>query len=201
MVRVIGFDPGFKSFGYAVVELRPERDRAVAAGVIRTEKSSKKHNVLSTDDNFRRARAIADQIGLLLETWQPVAMCAESMSYPPSSSAAAKMAMSWGILATYSSLRGLALVQASPQEVKKTVWGSKNASKEEVAAAVRSKYPEFAELLSSLRVPVSLHEHAYDAGAAIITGLRGEILETIRRTLGVEVKTGSVADLRVKPDP
>lgn len=174
---VLGLDPGFANCGYAVLALDGAECVFVAAGVIRTQKSDKKHKVLATDDNLRRAQRIVTLLHDLARTFPPAVICAEAMSFPRSSSAAAKMAMTWGIVATMSVRESLAVVQASPQEIKLAVCGSKSASKEEVEAQVLRRFPEMKALLDE--VPDSLHEHAFDAAAAILTGLEGETLKTL----------------------
>ncbi len=163
-MQLLCIDPGFASFGYATL-LFADRSpvRVGEFGVIRTAKSAKKHHVLSVEDNLRRAHEIAAKLRWLATRGRTVGICAEAMSFPRSSSVAAKMAMAWGILASLSEATAIPILQASPQEVKKSVCGVKTATKEEVISAVQRLYPE--TVAKSEGLPQGIWEHCYDAVA------------------------------------
>jgi Holliday junction resolvasome RuvABC endonuclease subunit len=162
-----------------VVELSSEGETLIEAGILRTEKSDKKRVVLASDDNQRRARELAERLDTLVHQHHVAAVCCESMSFPRNASAAAKVAMVWGIIATLSYQGRFPVVQASPQEIKKVLCGKKDASKEEVEAVVRQRYKGIDAMLSS--VATSYREHAYDAAGAVITAIeRSEIVRAVR---------------------
>lgn len=184
---LLGLDPGLANLGIAVVELVGGGDKLVHLDVMRTEKSAKKRDVLASDDNLRRAREVSVRLMSVFTTYKIAAICAESMSFPRSSSAAAKMAMCWGAAAMLVAQNDIPLVQASPQEIKQTVCGRKDASKEDVEAAVRARYPNAHGLFSGRAPPIapSYREHAYDAAAAIMTALvKSEAVRAIRKMAG-----------------
>lgn len=185
---VLSLDPGFASFGYALLTPTGE---VVTLGVLRTEKSNEKAKVMATEDNVRRARVIANGFTDLLEGRRPGVLrdyrhvplgqakpnlvrvrlvCAESMSFPRSSSAAAKMAMSWGVIVGGLVAHDLPLIQTSPQAVKKCATGNASASKKEVEAAMIKRFGR--GLLRMLKgTPEGQFEHAFDAlavGAACL---------------------------------
>lgn len=165
--NALGLDPGFASIGYAVVEIGRHSDRVVALGVIRTEKSDAKRKVLATDDNVRRCQEIIRALKTLFDKMDPVVLCAESMSFPRNASAAAKVALTWGVITTLALTHTtqVPIIQCSPQELKKVVSGSKAASKTDVQDALLAKYSYLPSLLGKL--PKGQHEHAYDALGAI----------------------------------
>ena len=178
-VHLLGLDPGLATMGWTVIEFTPTGDKFVEAGVLRTEKSDKKRVVLASDDNLRRAREAADKLYYLFQTYQFSAICAESMSFPRSSSAAAKVAMVWGALAMLTAVHPISVVQASPQEVKKHLCGKRDASKEEVEAEVKKRYPTMEAALAD--VPKSFREHPYDAAAVLLTAMdKSELIRAIR---------------------
>lgn len=177
-MRVLGVDPGFASFGYALLDVGPSEEIVLQMGVLRTEPSSKKLRVLATEDNLRRAKEVAHDLFFLVEENEVKIVCAESMSWPRNASAAAKVAMSWGCIASVIEKHGLSAAQASPQQVKKTLCGKKDASKEEVAQALRNRYrgcERFAEGVIS-----SQQEHCYDALAAVVACLDSELIRVAR---------------------
>ena len=173
---VLGMDPGFASFGYAL--LTPAGD-VVDLGVIRTAPSGKKAGVLRTEDNLERCRTIARELRRLIyhvPDAGPLAghprvrlLCAEAMSFPRSASVAAKMAMSWGLVMSHVEMHDLPLLQASPQEVKRRVCGGNAAaSKSEVERAMLKRYGKGLNRMLK-GVPDGQREHAFDA-LAVATG-------------------------------
>lgn len=178
MTRVLGVDAGFANFGFAVMEFDGPWDRLIAMGVIRTQKGEKKRMVLASDDNVRRARLISSELAKLFVAHSIRGVCAEAMSYPRSSSVAAKMAMAFGVVASLAESFGLPIVQASPKEIKKLVVGIGSASKEDVMIAVNARFSEAAKLVTGL--PKSLHEHAYDAAAAVAACAGSDVMLAIR---------------------
>lgn len=191
MITILGVDPGFANFGWAVVQIDAGASlyqleplpgggtiAVVAMGVLETEKANKKQKVLASDDNFRRARLIARWFYSELPG-VPQVLCAESMSFPRNASAAAKVAMTWGILATVCELQELPMVMASPQEVKVGVCGEKSASKEQVIAALNQRFPEAERCVKGLAK--GKLEHPYDALAAIVTCIDSEVIRAIRK--------------------
>lgn len=121
-VHVLGIDPGMRRVGWAVFRLyRDGLLDLVVAGAYDTAKATKKAKVLATDDNFRRARLVSRHIYDLAVEYDVKAICAEAMSFPRSSSVAAKMAMCWGSIAMLAELRDpLPVIQVTPQMIKKT---------------------------------------------------------------------------------
>jgi crossover junction endodeoxyribonuclease RuvC len=179
---VMAIDPGFASFGIALIQLAPvgvpAEDTVVLMDVIRTKKSSKKTSVLASDDNYRRAKEIATRLRSLINTWNVVAICGESMSFPRSSSAAAKVALAWGVVADIAVQHQLPLVQASPQRIKAAVCGKANASKDEVADFLSRLYSEMSGMLQD--IPRSEMEHPIDALASFVACREGEVLRMAR---------------------
>ena len=195
---VLGIDPGFASIGWSVIRMDASGESLVELGVIRTEKSTAKRNVRASEDNLERAKEIAQELRALIDKYRVQLICAETMSYPRNSSAAAKMAMCWGVLAALAGQYNIPIAQATPQEVKKAVTGKKDASKEEVQEAVRA-------LFTSLQggeakhggpyvlraVPRSLWEHPYDATAAVIACRESEVFLLARRMVSCAASTKS----------
>jgi Holliday junction resolvasome RuvABC endonuclease subunit len=193
-LSLLGLDPGFANLGFAVVEFGPSaggwgisRWRVVRFGVLRTEASSKKRKVLAVEDNVRRALEIARCLRSLATCCpRTVAICAESMSFPRSSSVAAKVAMSWGAIASLSEAANIPILQASPQQVKHAVCGVKSATKEEVQAAVLAMYPEIEALRAG--IAKGLWEHPHDALAVAHLCLQSDVVRlTFAREGGAHV--------------
>ncbi len=178
MSRLLGIDPGFASIGWAVVELGADGEHLKTLGVIRTKKSNRKQNTLAAADNFRRAREIGRALGGLLLEHRIEVVCAEAMSFPRSSSVAAKMAMCWGVLAQLCEVLRIPMVQASPQQIKKAVTGRSSASKDDVGDALSLRFSDAVGLVGNL--PGGLHEHAFDAVGAVVACLDSDVVHASR---------------------
>jgi crossover junction endodeoxyribonuclease RuvC len=178
-LSIVGIDPGFASLGYAVLVLGQGKPRVVRFGVFTTQKTAKKQKVLTVEDNVRRAMDIARCLRDLA-TCAPrtVAIAAEAISFPRSSSVAAKVALTWGAIASLSEAANIPVLQASPQQVKAAVCGVKSATKEEVQDAVLKLYPEIAALRKG--IVKGQWEHPHDALAVAHLMLKSHVVQMLR---------------------
>lgn len=189
-VFILGTDPGFASFGFGIVQLLSSSEVVRAVDVIRTQKSAKKKGVKAADDNFHRGQAISAVLHEVVKKWQPMAISAEAASWPRNASASAKLAMSWGILIDLCHVYQLPMVQASPQEIKKTLCDNKSATKEDVRRALEGRYPDQFEGFKArypARKPPQPNgqwEHGFDAVGAVVTCLGSDVIRMARGMVG-----------------
>lgn len=197
---MLGLDLGFSSVGYAAIAY-PAADattdlfRLDEFGVFRTKKETKKANVLATEDNLRRAREIATFMGGLMDRLEEgqnrlVAIAVESMSWPRNAAVVAKMGIAWGVFAAVAHQRRLPILQASPQGIKKWACGRRDASKDEIAAAMHPRVQRlnttrlgvatFDELVT--KIPKGEREHPFDALAVALTCSSAEAFVMARRS-------------------
>lgn len=197
MKVVWGVDPGFANIGVAVCDVEGpglnggEWCHPKLFQLLTTEPSSKKLKVLSTDDNFRRAQEIA---ALLEGLARPTLICAEAMSYTPSASASAKVAMVWGVIAGYAQRYQVPVLQVTPQQVKAVLKipltkgrdsrgiGSKN--EESKLATARALAPRYSPILFHLLKDIDdgLQEHVLDALACVLACEASNEIRMLRRT-------------------
>lgn len=175
-MKVLGLDPGFASVGWAVFNVTSEDLHFVAGGVFHTKKNVEKRAVLACEDNFVRARELAQMLRNAIDAFEIRAVCAEAMSFPRHASNAAKMALCWGVIADVTLHLDLPVMQPTPQKIKKTLCGAISASKEEVEAVVKDR---------GVREPISLkkgeREHFYDACAAVLACRDSEVFRLLRK--------------------
>jgi Holliday junction resolvasome RuvABC endonuclease subunit len=188
---LLGIDGGFAITGWCIAsigEQYPDKLKGQIMpgfyirqmGIIETQKSARK--VPAAVDNVSRARKIADGIqGLVFKGGAegPVSLavdciCAEAMSHVPAAQAAAKLAMAWGVYATVAHLASLPIAQASPQDIKMAVAGTRKASKALMERRLLEDYPECSALLEG--IPASKREHPLDALGAIVACLDTDIV-------------------------
>jgi len=180
MARVLGLDPGFASFGYAVVDIALDGETVHTLGVLRTQASAAKRGVRATDDSWRRARELSGALLPLVDGVQVV--CVEAPSLPRNASTTFKMGLAYGALVSIVEAARTPTVMVTPQELKKAVSGRSSASKGDVAAALDRRFGrDFAAELIKRGVPRTFHEHAYDAVGAVVACLGSEVLHMARR--------------------
>jgi len=180
-VRVLGCDPGLASFGVAIIELDAVSERLLSAGVVRTKPSAKKHKVLASDDTLRRAKEIYRKLDELVRGYNVRAIAAESMSYPRIGNQMMvkqiqQLGVAWGILAGLSCAHGLAVVQCSPQALKKALCDTSTASKVDVQLAIASRFGCVFDGMNKGDL-----EHAADAIGAVLACLDSDVLTYARR--------------------
>jgi len=181
---ILGIDPGLAHFGYSVVHLQRDSETILQLGVFKTEPSKSK-TMAKTEDLFVRSVSMAKKLEWLISNYHVVMICAERFSYPPQSSNAVKMAVSWGIIGSIAARRDITLIMKSPQEIKKKICGKNSASKEDVENTVVARYPQSKYAFDSFYRAYKKEdrEHAFDATAAAVACLDTDIITTLRLTL------------------
>jgi crossover junction endodeoxyribonuclease RuvC len=170
-MKVLGIDPGFSSMGWAIADVDAGVVRVELIGVFRTEKDTKRTNTRSSEDNIRRAGMLYDCLCATIKCNNVKVIATETMSWPRNAGVVAKMGVAWGVIAAASRQYGVPITQASPMVLKRAVTGNGKASKEEMIAAIRTRYPD-------LKWPnqETLQEHAADAAGSIIACMDSELM-------------------------
>ena len=183
---VLGIDPGFASCGWCIADLDTRVVHSM--GVITTKKADKKLKVRAVDDNLERTKQITKVLDNLIK-WgctveiqgrgvgplfsAEVTACsrvyAEAMSFPRDASVAGKMNLCWGALIATAYARSVGITQNTPQEIKKKVTGAPDASKRRVELTLKRLWKNTRGKLKG--VPKRMHEHAWDALAAITASI------------------------------
>ena len=177
-MNILGIDGGFGNLGWSVVEIGASTARLVELGCVTTKPSQRK--VLKTDDNIQRCRELVRALRPVWADSSPVAIAAESMSWPRNASSSAKIGIAWGVVITLAELLSLPIIATSPQGIKKALTNDASASKAKVQAAVEAIHGF--ENLAALLEPIvkTRREHPVDATAAVIAALDTEIVRAIR---------------------
>jgi crossover junction endodeoxyribonuclease RuvC len=177
---VIGVDPGLAALGLARVQIRRDDEHVAGLAVARTQKDSRKHEVLSCDDTMRRAAELADALErwLLATPGEVVAIVTEAVSMPRSGSVCFKQGLAFGVLAAVALARRVPVIQVTPQNLKRAVTGDRSASKEAVQVALTARYGAI-----DWPRPAGIMEHAADALGAVVAALPHPAIMAVRRTL------------------
>ena len=180
-MRLLGLDGGFANLGFSVVEHDTDT-RVLAMGLIRTQKG--KPPIRATDDDVSRAREITRELQAVIASYRPQAVCSEAMSYPRNAANSTKMGIGWGIVSALAEIHRLAVVQASPQVIKRVVTGIRTASKERVAQDLQKRDPRALRVLEAAGIPKSKQHHCWDAYAAVVACLESDVVLAMARMEG-----------------
>lgn len=150
-MRILGIDPGSIICGYGVIDKDSSGIRLVEYGVI---KAKKKYDSLSM-----RLREIFLRIERLIERSQPEVAAFESIFYAKNVQSTVKLSHARGAAVVVTALAELPMFEYSPREVKKSVTGMGNASKEQVQFMVKKllnidETPEFFDATDALAIAI-----------------------------------------------
>ncbi len=125
---IIGIDPGSHVCGYGILQL--ENNRIVAAGcdVIK---------INSTLDLAERLAIIYSEIDQIIGEYKPDIAAVETIFYGKNIKSAFTLGHARGAILLALAQRKIKIVEYSPREVKKSVVGNGNASKEQVEYMVK----------------------------------------------------------------
>jgi crossover junction endodeoxyribonuclease RuvC len=125
---IIGIDPGSHVCGYGILQL--ENNRIVAAGcnVIKID---------STLDLAERLAVIYAEIDQVIDEYKPDIAAVETIFYGKNIKSAFTLGHARGAILLALAQRKIKIVEYSPREVKKSVVGNGNASKEQVEYMVK----------------------------------------------------------------
>jgi crossover junction endodeoxyribonuclease RuvC len=128
-MRVIGIDPGTRRTGWGVVEIEGVRLKHIAAGTIAVPAKQ----ALAT-----RLQAIHATLAEVIIAHQPLEMAVEEIFFAKYPNAALKLGHARGVVLLVAAQNGIEVHEYPPAIVKRTVAGSGQAEKEQVARLVGS---------------------------------------------------------------
>ena len=160
-IRVLGIDPGVRYVGYGVIDARGRDTSLVACGTIQTD---------STETFAERLLHIYEEIGKVIERYQPHRIALEKLVYHRNVSVALALGQARGAAIVAGAIQKLAMDEFSPTEIKNAVVGKGRASKGQVQKMV--------QLLLNLPEPPD-SEHSADALAAAITYVHSRHIRNI----------------------
>jgi crossover junction endodeoxyribonuclease RuvC len=165
-VITLGIDPGTRLLGWGVVSRSGNRMRHIAHGVIKLDPK---------DSLAVRLKQIDEELAVILERHRPESGAVESLFFHKDAQAAAKLGHARGVVLLGLARAGVAVAEYAPAKVKRTIAGSGQADKRQVALMIRA-------VLALAETPPA---DAADALALAVTHLRlGGLLERLgERTL------------------
>ena len=153
---VLGIDPGLSVCGYAVIEHSTKGDRAIAAGVMRTDPS---HSMAERLDELHR------DLTALTSEHQLAAMAIEQIFTNRNLQTAISVGRASGVALLVAAQAGIPAYEYSPSAVKAAVAGYGAASKDQIRYAVSTRLglpaePEPADAADALAVALCHSQQA-----------------------------------------
>ncbi|MEN8233896.1 MAG: crossover junction endodeoxyribonuclease RuvC [Actinomycetota bacterium] len=124
---VLGIDPGLTRTGYGIIEVSGSKERAVAAGVIRTDPAK------PTGERFVE---LARDLREIVAEYDPVAAAIEQVFVNNNRQTAMSVARASGIALLVLSEAGLETAEYTPSAVKMALTGSGVADKQQMQRVV-----------------------------------------------------------------
>lgn len=127
--RIMGIDPGTNYMGYGVLEVEGRALRSVVLGDI---------DLHTMSDPYRKLRYIFDRVSKLVDDYAPREVALESPFFGANVQSMLKLGRAQGVAVAAALNRDREVFEYAPSRIKQAITGSGSASKEQVAAIVKS---------------------------------------------------------------
>ena len=128
-MRILGIDPGIARVGWGIVDARKQDFAAIDYGCITTPK----------DQGLpERLLFIFDTLNALVEKYSPDLMAVEELFFAKNAKTAITVGHGRGVCLLVAGKCGLPLEEVTPLQVKSSIVGYGNATKEQVGAMIKS---------------------------------------------------------------
>ncbi len=177
IVNVLALDPGLATFGAVIVQTDGRKHHhAIRADVFTSAPLATEFDLRSCDDRLRRARELDVFLHRFTSGVNINVVVAEAMSFPQGVDPIVAIALAWGVLAAFTSDRGLRVVATMPSHWRTRLIGqpavrggskaqreARTAQRERAShAIVVHRIPSIVPLLRAIKP--GLQVHALDAG-------------------------------------
>jgi crossover junction endodeoxyribonuclease RuvC len=186
-MRVLGVDPGLGRCGWAVLEGRGGRARAVGYGTVHT----------AGEEVASRLAELATSLRQVLAAHRPETLAIERLFFNANVRTAMTVGQASGVVLLLAAEHGLAVTAYTPPQVKQAVTGSGSAPKEQVGYMVKAllgldSVPAPADTADALAVALCHLNH---------TGLAGLGAATSGGAGGAAVASAPAADWLARAAP
>ena len=174
---ILGIDPGTTIMGYGLIHIKGKNMELMQMGVLHLSKLSS--HELKLKQIFERTLAMIDE-------YKPDELAVEAPFFGKNVQSMLKLGRAQGVAMAAGLYRDIPIFEYSPKKIKKSITGNGNASKEQVAAMLKS-------LLTIKEMPK--HLDATD-------GLAAAVCHFFQRDVGLKGKsyTGWKAFVKDNPD-
>ncbi|MFI5151070.1 MAG: crossover junction endodeoxyribonuclease RuvC [Bacteroidia bacterium] len=126
---VLGIDPGTNIMGYGIIHISGNKTRLIKLGVVDMQKM---------DDHALKLKHIFENTVKLIDEFKPDEVSLEAPFFGKNIQSMLKLGRAQGVAMAAALHRNLPIFEYSPKKIKMSITGSGNASKEQVAAMLKS---------------------------------------------------------------
>ena len=133
---ILGIDPGTIIMGYGLIKIQGNKITLLELGVLQPGK---------VKDGYKKLQLIFNTVSGLITKYQPTTFAIEAPFFGKNVQSMLKLGRAQGVAIAAAMRHGLEVTEYSPKKVKQSVTGNGSASKEQVAAMLKSIYGTFPE--------------------------------------------------------
>jgi len=149
MTRILGIDPGSRLTGFGIIDIDGNRSAYVTSGCIRVQ----------AETLPEKLKIIFEGITEIIEVNRPDQVSIENVFMHRNAASALKLGQARGAAISAAVMQSLQVAEYSPSEVKQSIAGKGNATKEQIQHMV----------VALLKLPGTPQEDAADALAIALT--------------------------------
>ena len=147
---ILGIDPGTAVMGYGLLKEVGSKIELISLGVIKME---------NLDDHMLKLQRIFDKTVALIDNYHPDCLAIEAPFYGKNIQVMLKLGRAQGVAMAAALSRNVTITEYSPRKIKQSITGNGNATKEQVAAMLKTllkfnEVPEFLDATDGLAVAV-----------------------------------------------
>ncbi|MFH5834077.1 crossover junction endodeoxyribonuclease RuvC [Halalkalibaculum sp. DA3122] len=121
---ILGIDPGSRNTGYAILTEESGSLKALRCDTIR---------LADIEEHSERLKVIYDRVSKLIKSFNPTSLAVETPVYGVDPLAMLKLGRAQAAIMLAGANQGIPITEYYPKEVKKSITGNGNASKQQVA--------------------------------------------------------------------
>lgn len=154
---ILGIDPGTSVMGYGLIKVKKQQLTLLQFGVIHLKKY---------DSHEMKLKKIYDRVLSLIVDYHPDEVALEAPFYGKNIQSMLKLGRAQGVAMAAALSREIPITEYAPKKVKQSVTGNGNASKEQVAAMLKTllKFKEDPKLLDATDALAVALCHHYQGG-------------------------------------
>jgi crossover junction endodeoxyribonuclease RuvC len=150
---ILGIDPGTNVMGYGLIHIKGSKMELIVMGVLRLEK---------VEDPALKLKRIFERVVALVDEYKPDALAIEAPFFGKNVQSMLKLGRAQGVAIAAALSRDLTVNEYSPKKIKQSITGSGSASKEQVAAMLKTllsfkETPEFLGATDGMAAAVCHH--------------------------------------------
>ena len=130
-MKILGVDPGTNITGYSLIQVVDKKCQVLTAGIFDLRKEA---------DHQTKLKEIFLQLQEVIETYLPKYMAIEAPFYGKNVQSMLKLGRAQGVAMAAAMTMGVDIHEYAPKKIKLAITGNGNASKEQVAAMLESRF-------------------------------------------------------------